>query len=98
VAGEVIREVAGALHLRGSDDARQFPGGIRPDLEPAHGAQICTFFVGQQFVRGVTWHVNPRAHQRYQQQAEAARRTATELKRRLTEAVTRHSCHADDIP
>jgi hypothetical protein len=71
---------------------------IRPDLEPADGAQICTFFVGQQFVRGVTWHVNPRAHQRYQQQAEAARRTAAELKRRLTENIAEYRSHGGTDP
>jgi hypothetical protein len=52
------------------------------------------FFRGAQFVRGVTWLVNPAAHASFTARAESARKVAAESKRRLDEAVANATPHA----
>jgi hypothetical protein len=45
------------------------------------------YFRGLQFVRGITWSVNPAAHQRFTDRAATARQVAAEARRRLQAAV-----------
>jgi hypothetical protein len=81
--GDLTRGILEWRSLRSSDQLATLElldhlGWVRPDED--------AYFRGQQFVRGVTWTVNPRAHQRFELRAVMARRVAEEAKRRLSDA------------
>lgn len=82
--GDLTRGILEWRSLKGTDqfgalELLDHLGWIRPSDD--------AYFRGVQFVRGITWAVNPAAHARFTERAEAARRAAAEARRRLTEAV-----------